>query len=174
MDELNALKDSFTNSRPASWEALPDLALYMDQVVSYLARQKPGIDSDDNPITPAMINNYIKAGLLPRTKVKRYEREHLVYLIAISLLKNVLSVNEIKLLLDNELEPGHEREFYAKFSDIVDDAFNKRADLIDLELDEERLSTAALALAVESCASKLACQQLLSILKNRNGGNTDE
>lgn len=62
--------------RPDRWESLPDIPLYMDQVVSYLARQLISFGEGDS-LTPAMINNYIKDGLLARANGKKYDQEHL-------------------------------------------------------------------------------------------------
>ena len=39
MEELQELKNRMENQRPAPWEALPDLSLYMDQVIGYMPRQ---------------------------------------------------------------------------------------------------------------------------------------
>ena len=35
MEELHELKSRMEQERPARWEELPDLALYMDQIISY-------------------------------------------------------------------------------------------------------------------------------------------
>jgi Domain of unknown function (DUF1836). len=43
-----------------------------------------------------MVNNYVKNGLLPHPEKKRYTREHLAYLIAITFLKQVVSINDIE------------------------------------------------------------------------------
>ena len=63
--ELAELKGRLAQERPDRWESLPDIPLYMDQVVSYLARQLISFGEGDS-LTPAMINNYIKDGLLAR------------------------------------------------------------------------------------------------------------
>ncbi len=83
-----------------SWEELPRLDLYMDQVVtlmeSYLsAYQKPG----DKLITPSMINNYVKLGVIPKPFKKRYNHIHLAYLAMVCSLKQVLSISVIQKLL---------------------------------------------------------------------------
>ena len=39
MDELQNLKDRMEQERPAPWEDLPDITLYMDQLISYMPRQ---------------------------------------------------------------------------------------------------------------------------------------
>ena len=64
MDELQNLKDRMEQERPAPWEDLPDIALYMDQLISYMPRQLIRFD-EGNVLTPAMVNNYIKDGLVP-------------------------------------------------------------------------------------------------------------
>ena len=39
MEELLDLKDRMERERPTPWEELPDLALYMDQIIAYMPRQ---------------------------------------------------------------------------------------------------------------------------------------
>ena len=53
MDELQDLKDRMERERPVQWEELPDIALYMDQLISYMPRQLIRFD-DSNSLTPAM------------------------------------------------------------------------------------------------------------------------
>ena len=62
MEELAELKQELARQRPDDWDGLPDIPLYMDQVVSYLSRQIPDF-GDGDALTPAMINTYIKDGL---------------------------------------------------------------------------------------------------------------
>ncbi|MCI9159347.1 MAG: DUF1836 domain-containing protein, partial [Lawsonibacter sp.] len=38
MDELQELKHRMEQERPTPWEDLPDIALYMDQLISYMPR----------------------------------------------------------------------------------------------------------------------------------------
>ena len=59
MDELQNLKDRMEQERPAPWEDLPDIALYMDQLISYMPRQLIRFD-EGAALTSAMVNNYIK------------------------------------------------------------------------------------------------------------------
>ena len=59
MEELLDLKQRLERERPANWRELPDIALYMDQIISYLPRQLNHFD-DSEALTSAMVNNYIK------------------------------------------------------------------------------------------------------------------
>lgn len=166
MEEILKIKTLMAEDRPNDWESLPDIDLYMDQVVGYLPRQTVGGKAP--AMTSAMINNYVKDELLPRACGKRYHKEHLVYLTAIGLLKNVLTVKDMKLLLDSEIHEGQEQQFYESFLAHVDEAFSGVNLGLDPGLTEENLAEAALALAMTSCAAKTACEHLLTVIRSRN------
>ena len=91
MEEIEELKRRLAEERPQEWDAFPDIGLYMDQIISYMPRQLIHFGDEDS-LTSAVVNNYIKDGMLPRTEGKRYNRTHLAYLTAICALKQVLSV----------------------------------------------------------------------------------
>ena len=166
MKEIKRIKALLAEDRPGDWEALPDIDLYMDQVVSYLPRQSVGGKAP--AMTSAMINNYVKDGLLPRACGKRYHKEHLIYLTAIGLLKNVLTVKDMKLLLDREVSEGQEQAFYEKLLKGIDEAYTRTNRDVDENLSEEDLTVAAMKLALTSCAAKAACEELLSVIRERH------
>lgn len=107
MEDLTELRQRLRTQRPVAWEQLPDFALYMDQVLSYMDRQVIRFDEDDG-LTSAMVNNYTKSGLVPRAAGKKYNREHLAYLTAICVLKRVMSTRDMDLLIKH-IEPHIER-----------------------------------------------------------------
>ncbi len=165
MDELQNLKDRMEQERPAPWEDLPDIALYMDQLISYMPRQLIRFDAG-NALTPAMVNNYIKDGLVPRAEGKRYGPIHLGYLTAVVALKQVLSVRDIGALMGagRALEKSPPEQ-YAYFCDALDRALTDTAQAIDPEAGRSDLAKMALDLAVRSYANQLACQRILHILQ---------
>lgn len=167
MEELEELKEKMTSQRPAAWEQLPDLALYMDQLISYMPRQLIRFEPGD-ALTSAMVNNYIKDGLLPRAEGKRYGREHLAWLTVICALKNVISMREMadlfEALGEKEKPP---REGYEFFLEQLDQSLNKVAKPLKPERTQEELAAMALSLALDSYASKLACQRVLGILREK-------
>ena len=146
MKELEELKERMTTQRPESWDQLPDLALYMDQLISYMPRQLIRFE-DGDALTAAMVNNYIKDGLLPRAEGKRYGREHLAWLTAICALKSVISMREMGVLfgaLDADEGP---RERYGVFLEELDRALGRVAQSLDADVGQDGL--AALAQGVE-------------------------
>lgn len=172
MEELLELKQRIETERPVQWKALPDIALYMDQVLAYLPRQLIRFDQGEQ-ITSAMVNNYIKDGLVPRAEGKRYGPEHLGHLTAVSALKKVLSVRDIGLLL----RAGKERhldteELYQYFCKKLDQVLSDTAETLDADAQEEDLPRMALDLALRAYANQLACSRILEILRERCGEET--
>ena len=89
------------------WETLPDIGLYMDQVITLMERTfspfLPGAE-----ITKSMVNNYVKVGLIKRPVGKRYDREHLALLIMIGVLKQALSMEQVlSCLCENGVHEGY-------------------------------------------------------------------
>ena len=95
------------------WEMLPDIGLYMDQVVTLAERIfYPRLPKGET--TRSMINNYVKSGLVPRPVGKKYDRDHLARLIMVCVLKQALNLDSIGLLLDGLCREGI-REGYDRF-----------------------------------------------------------
>ena len=115
--DTKELKRLFSEKRPSDWEQIPDIDLYMDQVTSYMQRQHIGFEVNEN-LTPAMINNYVKQKVMPKANGKKYDRDHIAYLTAIVLLKQVISVGDVKTLLGFQLEDEDIRIVRTKRFDI--------------------------------------------------------
>lgn len=99
------------------WERLPEIYLYMDQVLSYMDKQLELFERnpEDPLLTSSMVNNYVKAGVLPRPEQKKYSREHLTLLTLICLLKSVLSIPDIAFLTQSRLKECSEKDLYQNF-----------------------------------------------------------
>lgn len=84
----------FSNVKLPLWAEFPDLELYMDQLVSlgnrYLA------DFLETPLTPSMVNSYVKKGVMSRPVKKKYQAKQLAELLLISLLKSIYPLETIK------------------------------------------------------------------------------
>ncbi len=168
MEELEELKKRLAQERPDGWEDLPVIPLYMDQVVAYLTRQLITY-GDGETLTSAMINNYIKAGLLSRANGKKYEQEHLAYLTAISAMKQVLSVREMQALVSIGREGRDTRRLYDFFCETLDGALTDTAQRLDPETTDQDLPKLVLSLAMRSYADALACRRVLGIMAERCG-----
>lgn len=77
------------------WEDLPQIDLYMDQLVGYInGVYAPLADPAELPLTRSMVNNYVKQKIIPPPEKKKYQRQHLALLILIFALKQVFSLPE--------------------------------------------------------------------------------
>ncbi len=166
MDELQELRDRLMEDRPTRWADFPDIGLYMDQIISYMPRQLIRF-GDGEVLTSAMVNNYIKDGLLPRAEGKRYARTHLAYLTAICALKQVLSVRAVSYLIHAGGENRDAETLYAYFTQELDKALTETGQALSGDIPEDALPQLALRLALRSYADKLACERVLDILHAR-------
>lgn len=164
MEELEELKKRLEEERPMPWDRFPDIGLYMDQVISYVSRQLISHNGGEG-LTPAMVNNYIKDGLLPRADGKKYAKTHLSYLTAICALKQVLSVKETRDLLASVREGRTAEELYGVFYEELSLALDCTAEVLEPTLPAEELPRLALRLALRSYADKLACERILDLIE---------
>ena len=95
-DLLNSL-DSLEGIRPGE---IPNIALYMDQVTTFMDAQLASSRrfESDKVLTKTMINNYAKNKLLPPPVKKKYSPEHMMLLVFIYYFKNILSITDIQTL----------------------------------------------------------------------------
>ena len=99
------------------WESLPQLDLYMDQVILLLTRYLAPLEryGEEKAITASIINNYVRMKVMPAPVKKRYSRVHLAYLIVICTLKQSLSISCIQRLLPQAGSEEEARAFYTAF-----------------------------------------------------------
>lgn len=164
LELLEQFKQRLEEERPAQWDSLPDIPLYMDQVVSYLGRQLITFGNGE-VLTSAMINNYIKDGLVPRANGKKYDREHLAYLTIVAAVKQVLSVRDMGVLLRAVDKPIDPQALYTTFQHDLDLALKGTLADIDAFPNQEDLPALALSLAVQGYASALACRRIVGLLR---------
>lgn len=88
--ELTASMKGFHLPR---YSELSDVGLYLEQTTTYINQLLTPLGCVE--ITSSMIRNYVKKGLVPNPIRKQYYKEHIVYLIAITILKHTLSLEHI-------------------------------------------------------------------------------
>jgi hypothetical protein len=103
----------------------PDLLLYMDQVLEFLNSNFRSYlqDEEDKIFTKTMINNYVKAKLLPPPEKKKYRKDHIMTLIFLYYCKQTLSIQDTKEYLDiltisNDSDKKNLEKNYIKFLEI--------------------------------------------------------
>ena len=101
---LAAWEESRRDFHLPDWESLPQLGLYMDQVILLLRQYLGPLNrgEEDKPITASIINNYVRLKVMPPPVKKKYSRVHLASLIIICVLKQSLSISDIQKMFPQD------------------------------------------------------------------------
>ena len=107
------------NYRLPAWEEIHDIGLYMDQVVTllrqYLDYLPPEL-KEEQVITPAAINNYVRKKIMPEPVKKKYYRTHIAYLIMICTLKQCMSISTLQTMIPMGLSDAELERTYTAFA----------------------------------------------------------
>ena len=162
---------------PQSWDRMPEIYLYMDQVLSYMEKQLQLFDrSGEGLLTSSMINNYVKAGVLPRPDRKKYAREHLAMLTMICMLKSSLSIPDISSLMNLLLKDSSEKEMYGNFCEAQRLAIEEVCSRVDSGTSGGRRELIRLAaeLSIEAAMRRAAAERILSELSSEPHETVEE
>ena len=168
-----------------SWENIPDIGLYMDQVIvllsQYLGLISPSADkesdgdndaSEEKLFSAAAINNYVRLKIMPAPIKRKYYRVHIAYLIIIFTLKQAVSINIVKEMLQSAMPEERIQELYSDyivkhhaatllFTDIVRECAK---DVLDPEKDGENLvSSFVIQEALIAGFSRVLTEKLVSL-----------
>ena len=168
-EKLLAWADELQDFHMPSWEELPDLELYMDQVLTLVDKYlSPVIQTEKHPIlTAAMVNNYVKLHIIPAPTKKKYNRTHLAFLLAITSLKQVLTIPEIRTGILFQGKQVGIRKAYDLFCREQEEAihFIKQQinEPIHLETEATRMELIAVKAATRSFAEKLLAEKMIAL-----------
>lgn len=168
-----------------SFAELPEINLYMEQVVDYINKVlKPLNPYEKDLLTSFMVNNYVKARIIKMPVKKKYDKEHLGYLIFIASLKRTLTLNELSTLveMDEQLEVDKPLlyDFYRLMSkdivqdvskfvkrkvDMLDEQYRKDLEAYDVETAKKKLleglSLTALRFSIKASVNQLMAEALI-------------
>ncbi len=118
---------------------LPTVGLYLDQTVQFVNgyfRTFPGVE-----LTPSMVSNYVKKGIISHPVKKKYTREQLASLIYIVVSKTVLSMENIDTLFRVQRAHYSSAQAYDTFCDELENylpyVFGLRKSVSELEPDAD-------------------------------------
>lgn len=162
------LSEAIARYAPTKWADMPDLELYMDQVITYMKRQLVLFqdEGESELITPSIINNYVKAGVVPRPINKRYTRPHLASLTMACVLKRVLPIKRVKQMTAPTEETIIEAE-YESFCEGLRDVFATEAEHVKRAATEQDVKKLALMYALRASADCLIADRLMSMIDDR-------
>ena len=123
MDVNKILENLINNMTLISPDEIPNISLYMDQVTTFMDNHLYSVKrfADDKALTKTMINNYAKNDLLPSPEKKKYTKDHVLLLTFIYYFKSVLSISDIKKLL----QPISDKFFLTNKGANLEDIYNE-------------------------------------------------
>ena len=118
---------------------LPQVGLYLDQTVQYVNgcfRTFCGVE-----LTPSMVSNYVKKGILPHPVKKKYSRDQIASLLYIVTSKTVLSLENIYTLFKMQrahCSAGAAYDYFCEeMENCVPFVFGCTKEILDLAADAE-------------------------------------
>ena len=84
---------SIADFRLPRYNEIPNVGLYLEQATKYVCEYLEPLG--EFVLTPSMISNYVKKGLIANPVKKQYGRDHIAYLFFIAMAKSVLSLDAL-------------------------------------------------------------------------------
>jgi len=107
--EKNIIKEFYL----PRYTELPDVGLYLEQTTQYINHILKPLGCIE--ITGSMISNYVKKGLIANPVKKQYNADQIAHLICITILKNVISLEHIKILFERQRDTYTDEVAYNYF-----------------------------------------------------------
>ncbi len=123
------------------WDQLPEIDLYMDQVITYIQdKLKCTYFFDEKFITNSMVNNYVKTGIVQPPIKKHYTRSHIAYFLIITVLKRCYSMQQVETLI--HIQTHMEDSYIEQAYDLFITRFEKSLNTVfENNLNQEMLKT---------------------------------
>ncbi len=173
------LTDKTLHNSKIEISEIPNINLYMEQVLSFLNDELLEFkrNSKDKIYTKSMINNYVKSQVLSKPDNKKYTPNHVIELLLIFYMKQILSLEDIKSLLEYSLSENNLKEAYSSYlkhtsSEYLDisSEINGYIDIIqnddELKNDETKVLILISLLTAKASAYKMFSEKLIDSFKN--------
>jgi hypothetical protein len=160
MNELNELLALLQVFKTPAYDKLPEIDLYMDQVLTYIKKHLPPFkESDKDILTASMINNYVKDNVIKNPVDKKYDKEAIASLIMVANLKRVLPIQDIKSILAN---PNEIEKLYIVYQRNLDMVIQSMLNMEKALTSDEDLNKIALELAIDASVKAYFAHMILA------------
>ena len=119
MDKSDVRAAQVQQFRLPRYKALPNVGLYLEQTTKYINSYLAPLGCLE--ITASMISNYVKKGLIPNPVKKQYYAEHLAYLFFVAVAKQLVSIENLILLVQMQKDTYTLPVAYDYFCDELED-----------------------------------------------------
>ena len=163
------VSQSVRDFRFPRYNEIPNMGLYLEQATKYVCEYLAPLG--EYTLTPSMISNYVKKGLIANPVRKQYGREQIAYLFFIAIAKSVLSLDAltgfIKVQQSSYALPKAYDYFCEQFEELLRFTFELQDNLEMVgedNTDEKRLLFTCIVAAVqkvylEKCLEAIAKEE---------------
>ena len=92
------MAESIKGFRLPRYSEIPNVGLYLEQTTKYINGYLAPLGCVE--LTSSMVSNYVKKDLIQNPVKKQYYAEHIAYLFFVAIAKNLVSMENIALLID--------------------------------------------------------------------------
>ena len=160
---------SLRDFRLPRYNEIPNVGLYLEQATKYVCEYLAPLG--EYTLTPSMISNYVKKGLIANPVRKQYSRDHIAYLFFIAVAKSVLSLDALTGFIKVQQQTYSLEKAYDYFAEQMEAMLFFTFELTDTvemvgedNTDEKRLLFTCIVAAVqkvylEKCLEAIANEQ---------------
>ena len=160
---------SVMDFRLPRYNEIPTVGLYLEQATKYIGEYLAPLG--EYTLTPSMISNYVKKGLITNPTKKQYSRDQIAYLFFIAVAKSVLSLDALSGFIKVQqgsypLSKAYDY-FAAEFENLLQFTFELKDTMETVgedSTDEKRLLYTCIVAAVqkvylEKCLEAIAAEE---------------
>lgn len=162
-EAFNEWRQNLNKIQLESWDELPEMDLYVDQVVSFINDRLVGLNVD--PLTKSMVNNYVKKGAIMAPIKKKYSAPQIAALFGIALLKNIYSLDEIKMGIDQMTINNYPKVVYNRFVELFNARLNGKESSAPTPLTDT--NEYMMRLVVDAAFQRILSVQLLKEMQKK-------
>lgn len=168
MEQFKKYQERLAKVQLAHWDDLPDIELYVDQVVKVVNEPLNGLNLPQ--VTRSMINNYVKHGMVIAPIKKRYGRHQIATILVISLLKNLFPLSSIQDGISQLTINSYPKEAYDYFVDLLNAEFTGQP----LPTSDRFAGNSGrlMRIVAEALGNWLAASAMLTIMKGQESPQT--
>lgn len=163
------IKNSISEFSFPRYNDIPNVGLYLEQVVKYISEYLEPLGSFS--LTASMVSNYVKKGLIENPVKKQYNREQIACLFFVAVAKNVLSMEDIRLLFEMQHATYESKRAYdyfcSEFENMLQFVFGVKENLDTVGTDSNDTKT-MLRNTIIAVAYKVYLDKYLSVLHSEN------
>jgi len=149
------------------YEEIPDVGLYLEQTVRFVSDCLAPLG--EGTVTGPMISNYVKKGILDSPVKKRYSREQIAHLIYITVVKSVLSMEDIRLMLSIQrrtYDCGVAYNYFCtELQNVLDFVFGRKAEMEEVGVERASGEKLMLRNTIITVAHKVYLSKLCAVLR---------